>query len=235
MNAISIPDSYRSRFPNIPAKLFEYFDRLLEMPSKNSRFHSAMVDHPEKTFEALDFQFKSGSEIVSLSPDDLLKRLDFNQNDLSPERIESLLGELRAIHFLHENGFIEIVPIRASRKRSPDFSAKKNATDFMIEVATSIYSAPRVLHDHVVNWATNRLKNDGKLSQLNTGPSESHKMFVCILNSSGAVALNQHSDYVNMVKNVWEELGSNRNLHIAIVTGKISLGEGVDDCVYPSI
>lgn len=235
MNTASIPDSYRSRFLNIPAQLFAYFDRLLEMPSKGSQFHMAMTNHPEKTFEVLDRQFRSGSEIVSLSPDDLLKKLDFNRNDLSPERIESLLGELRTIHFLHNNGFTDIVPIRASSKRSPDFSAKRNGAGFQIEVATSIHSAPRVFHGSVVKWATAKLKNDDKLSQMNSGSSESHKMFVCILNSSGAAALNQRSDYINMVKHVWEELGSIQNLHIAIVTGRISISGGMDDCVYPSI
>ena len=231
----TIPDSYRSRFPNIPAQLFTYLDRLLEKPSTGSQFHTAMINHPEKTFEVLDFQFKSGAEIVSLSPDDLLKKLDFNRKDLSPERIESLLGELRTIHFLHNNGFIDIVPIRATSKRSPDFSAKRNVVDFQIEVATSIHSAPRIFHDSVVKWATAKLKNDDKLSQMNSGSSESHKMFVCILNSLSAVALNEHSDYINMVKHVWKELGSIPNLHIAIVTGRISISEGMDDCVYPSI
>ena len=119
MNTASISDSYRSRFTNIPAQLFAYLDRLLEMPSKGSQFHTAMTSHSEKTFEALDRQFSTGSKIVSLSPDDLLKKLDFNRNDLSPERIESLLGELRTIHFLHNNGFTDIVPIRANSKRSP--------------------------------------------------------------------------------------------------------------------
>ena len=235
MSTTSIPDSYRSRFQNIPAQLFTYLDHLLEKPSTGSQFHAAMVNHPEKTFEVLDSQFKSGAEIVSLSPDDLLKKLDFNRKDLSPERIESLLGELRTIHFLHNNGFTDIVPIRATSKRSPDFTAKKNGVDFQIEVATSIHSAPRTFHDSVVKWATAKLKNDNKLSQMNSGSSESHKMFVCILNSSGAVALNEHSDYINMVKHVWEALGSIPNLHIAIVTGRISLREGTDDCVFPSI
>ena len=237
MNIASIPDSYRSRFLNIPAQLFAYFDRLLEMPSKGSQsqFRMAMTNHPERTFEVLDRQFRSCSEIVSLSPDDLLKKLDFNRNDLSPERIESLLGELRTIHFLHNNGFTDIVPIRASSKRSPDFSAKRIRVDFQIEVATSIHSAPRVFHASVVKWATAKLKNDDKLSQTNSGSPESHKMFVCILNSTGAVALNQSSDYINMVKHVWEELGSIQNLHIAIVTGRVSISEGIDDCVYPGI
>lgn len=235
MSTTSIPDSYRSRFPDIPAQLFTYLDHLLEKPSTGSQFHTAMINHPEKTFEVLDFQFKSGAEIVSLSPVDLLKKLDFNRKDLSPERIESLLGELRTIHFLHNNGFTDIVPIRATSKRSPDFSAKRNGVDFQIEVATSIHSAPRTFHDSVVKWATAKLKNDDKLSQMNSGSSESHKMFVCILNSLGAVALNEHSDYINMVKHVWKTLGSIPNLHIAIVTGRISLREGMDDCVYPSI
>ncbi len=91
------------------------------------------------------------------------------------------------------------------------------------------------IQDSVVKWATAKLKNDNKLSQMNSGSSESHKMFVCILNSSGAVALNEHSDYINMVKHVWEALGSIPNLHISIVTGRISFREGADDCVFPSI
>jgi len=235
MNTTSIPDSYRSRFTNIPAKMFAYFDRLLKMRSKRSQFHMAMTNHRERTFEVLDRQFRSGSEIVSLSPDDLLNKLDFNQNDLSPERIESLFGELRTIHFLHNNGFTDIVPIRASSMRSPDFSAKRIGADFQIEVATSIHSAPRVFHDSVVKWAAAKLKNDGKLSQMDSGSPESYKMFVCVLNSSGAVALNQSSACINMAKHVWEELGSIQNLHIAIVTGRVSISEGTDDCVYPSI
>lgn len=234
MNTASIPVFYRSRFPNIPAQLFAYFDRLLEMPSKGSQFHAAMTNHPEKTFEALDRQFLTGSEIVSLSPDALLKKLDFNRNDLSPERIESLLGELRTIHFLHNNGFTDIVPIRARSKRSPDLSAKRYGTNFQIEVATSIHSAPRTFHSSVVKWATAKLQHENKLSQMNSGPTGAYKMFVCILNSEGAVALNQRSDYMSMLKHVWEELGSIQNLHIAIVTGRISIDEGMDDCVYPS-
>ncbi len=205
------------------------------MPSKDSQFHTAMAHHPERTFEVLDAQFKSSSEIVWLSADDLLKKLDFNQNDLSPERIESLLGELRTIHFLYNNGFTDIVPIRASSKRSsPDFSAKRNGADFQIEVATSIHSAPRIFHDSIVKWATAKLKNDDKLSQLNSGSFGSQKMFVCILNSLGAVALNQRSDYIDMVKHVWEALGSIQDLRIAIVTGR-STNEGIDDCVYPDL
>jgi hypothetical protein len=201
----------------------------LEIPSPCSQFHMAMTYHPEKTFTTLDAQFKSGSEIVSLSPDGLLKKLDFSRNNLPPERIESLLGELRTIHFLHNNEFTNIVPIRASPKRSsPDFSAKRNGAAFQIEVATSIYFAPRIFHDSVVKWATTRLKSDKKLSQINSGPSDAQKMFVCILNSQGAVALNQRSEYINMVKHVWEELGSIKNLRIAIVTKS-------EDCVYPKL
>ena len=128
MCTTSIPDSYRSRFPNIPAQLFTYLDHLLEKPSTGSQFHAAMINHPEKTFEVLDSQFKSDAEIVSLSPDDLLKKLDFNRKDLSPERIGSLLGELRTIHFLHNNGFTDIVPIL-----------------FGIEVAVKIFEQGRKL------------------------------------------------------------------------------------------
>lgn len=231
---VSIPEAYRYRFQNIPTKLFTYFDHLLEKPSKNSQFHLAMNRHPEKTFELLNRQFLACSKIVSLSPDDLLKKLDFQSKDLSPERIESLLGELDTIHFLDKKGFTNITPIRAKPTKSPDFSAERNGDDFLIEVVTSIYFASRIFHDSIVKWATSRLQNDDKLSQLNTGSAGYKKLFVCILNSSGAVALNTRSDYLEMLKEIWEEVGSIQNLYIAIVTGRTAIGEGIDDCVYPS-
>ena len=231
---VSIPDSYRYKFANIPAKLFPYFDSLLKKPSGNSQFHLAMNHHPEKTFEVLDRQFSACSKIVSLSPDDLLKKLDFQSKDLSPERIESLLGELRTIHFLDNNGFTNITPIRANSTKSPDFSAEKNGDNFLIEVVTSIYFAPRNFHNTIVKLAISRLQNDDKLSQMNTGSAIYKNLFVCILNSLGAVALNKRSDYLIMLKEIWEKVGSIQNLYIAIVTGKTTIDEGLDDCVYPS-
>lgn len=230
---VSILDSYRSRFPNIPAKLFTYFDRLLKEPSKNSQFHLAMDNHPEEIFRVLDERFSACSKIVSLPPDDLLKKLDFQLNDLSSERIESLLGELRTINFLASNGFINITPIRANSTKSPDFSAEKNGDRFLIEVATSIYFAPRTFHHSVVKWARSRLQSDSKLSQMGTHCNAYKSLFVCILNSLGAVALNKRSDYLRMLKEIWKEVGSIQNLYIAIVTGRTT-EEGQDDCVYPS-
>jgi hypothetical protein len=230
----TIPDSYRPRFPNIPANLFAYFDQLLKRPSRNSQFHLAMEYHPEQTFMVLDQRFSECSKIVSLSPDELLKKLDFQPKDLNPERIESLLGELRTIHFLANNGFINITPIRANSKKSPDFSADKNGEKYLIEVATSIHSAPRTLHRSVVRWASSRLQNDGKLFQMRARSNAYGSLFVCIINSSGAVALNKRSDYLRMLKEIWEEVGSIQNLHIAIVTGMIT-EEGQDDCVYPEL
>lgn len=232
-NIASIPNSYRSRFPNIPAILFTYFDNLLKIPAENSQFHLAMIHHPEQTFEALERQFYECSKIVSLSPDDLLKKLDFHPRDLSPERIESLLGELRTIHFVDNNGFTNITPIRANSTKSPDFSAERNGEYFLIEVVTSIYFAPRTFHDSVVKWATSRLQNDDKLSQMKTDSAVYKNLFVCVVNSLGAVALNQRSDYLIILKEIWQVIGSIQNLYIAIVSGRTSFKEGLDDCVYP--
>jgi hypothetical protein len=221
---LTIPDDYRPRFPNIPAKLFAYLNRLLKTPCQNSQFHLAMENHPEHTFTVLDQRFSECSKIVSLSPDDLLMKLDFQLKDLSPERIESLLGELRTIHFLANNAFTNITPIRSG------FS--KNEDRYLIEVATSIYSAPRTLHHSLVKWANSRLQNDGKLAQMSERSNAYRSLFVCILNSSGALALNKRSDYQKIIKEIWEEVGSIQNLHIAIVTGLVT-EEGQDDCVYP--
>ncbi len=230
-----IPESYRTKHKNIPIELFVYFDRLLKKSHENSLFHQAMEHHPEKTFEQLDKQFLNCSKIVSLSPTDLLKKLDFHLNDLSKERVESLLGELHTISFLDKNGFINISPIRASSKNSADFSAEKNDVCFVVEVLTSIYFAQREFHADVVKWALSRLNSNDKLSQLKLGSDAIKNMFVCVLNSSAAVALNTRSNYLKILNDIWVALGSRHNLHIAIVTGRVSLEEGSDDCLFPSI
>lgn len=233
-STVSVPKSYRSKYPNIPIRLFTYFDHLLKKPSENSQLHKAMIDHPEKTFELLNSQFSICSKIVSLRPDDLLKKLDFHSNDLSPERIESLLGELRTICFLDNNHFTNITPRRANSIKSPDFSAEKSGESFLIEVATSIARAPRAFHEDIVKWSISRLKDDNKISQLDADSCfYKKKLFVCILNSSVAVAINKRSDYLKMAKEIWEKAGSTQNLYIALVTGRVSLDQGLDDCVYP--
>ncbi len=231
----TIPSVYRTRYSSIPSKLFAYFDELLLRPASGSQFHRAMDIHPEATFRSLDRVFQECTRIVSLSPDDLLRKVDFNKNDLSPERIESLLGELLTILFLHEKGFTDIVPIRAGAKKSPDFSASAYGRNFLVEVVTSPHFAPRVFHESVVKWAIGRLKHKDKRGQFEGESGACGRMFVIVLYSSGAVALNQRSDYLAMVTEVWQGLGSQDNLFIALVTGRESLGEGPDDCVFPDI
>ena len=231
----AIPSEFRSKHPYIPTELHTYFERLLKRPEDGSQFHRAMECHQEATFRSLNHLFQKVSQIVSMPPDEVLRRVDFNKNDLSPERIESLLAELRAIVFLHDRGFKNIIPIRAGARKSPDLSASAHGCDFLIEVVTSPHFAPRVFHDSVVKWAVGRLNHRDKLDQIEGASATCQRMFVIVLNSSGAVALNQRSDYLQMLREVWQALGSQPNLFIALVTGRVSLGEGTDDCIFPEM
>ena len=63
--------------------------------------------------------------ITELSPDDLLKRTDFDYRDTDPTRISSAFAEIRAINFLDEEGFVEIEPLQAKSKRKADFSLRE--------------------------------------------------------------------------------------------------------------
>ena len=95
-----------------------------------------------------------------------------------------------------------------TQQRLQIFSAERNGEYFLIEVVTSIYFAPRTFHDSVVKWATSRLQNDDKLSQMKTDSAVYKNLFVCVVNSSGAVALNQRSDCLIILKEIWHLIGS---------------------------
>ena len=67
---------------------------------------------------------KKGSIITNLFVSDLLAGLDFKPKDLTIEALEAFLAELRSIFWLQAFGFIDIQPLQAGKKSSPDFTAK---------------------------------------------------------------------------------------------------------------
>jgi len=234
---ILIIKDFEKKYPNIPTNLISYFNNLIEKPGKNSSFHQAMSDHPDLTFEKIDRDFNKACIITNLTPDVLLQKIDFNKRDLSIERIESILGELRTILFLSETGFSDITPIRGTKDKSADFHAYYNDLHFSIEVATLIRYSTRTSNDSVIAWAKSKLIDEKKLIQLNNTALEfnaDNKLFVCVINSR-IINLNTHSDFIEIAKEIWEFTGKDPSLYIAIITGRVDINNISDNCIYPDL
>jgi len=69
---------------------------------------------------------------------------------------------------------------------------------------------------------------------MNLDEPDCYNLFVMIINTSIAVALNDRNDYLNILKSIHEEFKENRNLSFALFTGRSTNGKE-DDCIYPSI
>ncbi len=229
-----IPKTYKINYANIPKRFYEYLDIFLKNEIKNSSFHRAVIEHPKETFRSINYLFKGACEITGLECEELLKKLDFKPRDMDPTRIESIFGELRTILFLKQQGFHDILPHQASRSStSYDFSAKFGRRQCFIEVKTSIRYAGRTFHDTVVKWARS-ITSDIVVKQLNIQNPNCINLFVMVINSSGAVALNNRNDYMQMLQEIDKSFPQYTNLHYAILTGRSSNGIN-DDCIYPEI
>lgn len=228
----------RSNYPDIPSKLIRYLENAKSIGDPKNRFVAALKDASELTIGAIDNLFLLASNATKLSPDDLLRMTDFNVKDQSPERIDSALAEIRTINFLDEEGFTHITPLRASKSRRADISAKRCNYSYSIEVVTSnFYARDRTWDDQIQKWIKSRLIGEQKNVQISNTANEignARHVLVCVLDTLGAVALNTHEDYLEMAKSTWHKLENNSNWHICIITGRKALGHGSDNTVFPS-
>ena len=58
----------------------------------------------------------------------------FNKNDMAPARFEAALAEIRAVVFLHREGFNELSFIRQGSGTSADISAIRGGKNYVFEV-----------------------------------------------------------------------------------------------------
>ena len=104
-------------------KLIEYLNDVHKATSDN-RLIDASVRN------SILERAKNACKITNLSYSDLLQRLDFKQNDLTIEALESFLAELRSIFWLQDFGFTNIIPLQAKKSsQQPDFIAKYKRQD----------------------------------------------------------------------------------------------------------
>jgi hypothetical protein len=223
------------KYPNIPSMLIDYFQKAFKMQERLSPINNAFKKHPEETCVALNSMFITANEATGLSSEELFINTDIGLKDLSPERIESSLAEIRAINFLYHKDFKNIKLLKSSKKRKADLTASKSTNNYAIEVTTSIQTAHK---RKCSEWILTKLNDDGKLLQLEETANtlvNSRKMLICVINTEEIIALNTYSSFLSIAKTVWEQSGKIKDFHVCIITGMRAEGHKLDDCIYPDL
>ena len=73
-----------------------------------------------------------------------------------------------------------------------------------------------------------------QLEETIKGTAAVETVLIGVVDTHPVVALNAHDDFLQAARLAWETVGRNDMIHVAVVTGRETLGYGRDDCVFPS-
>ena len=227
-----------SQFPYIPTILSSYVEKCVAKKLSN-RLVEAVQGEGTKVFENINRMFQLASDATGLAPDDLLRKADFHERDMSPTRLDSAFAEIRTVNFLKEQGFESIQLLKAGKQKKADILATFRGIEYAVEVASSIFSADkRVEPFQLRDWLVGRASSDGKTGQLEQTSEETRAtrtILVGVIDTFFSVVFNTHNDYCEAAQLVWEELNGKEGFHVAFITGREAVGYGRDDCVFPDL
>lgn len=228
--------SNSTAFSNIPQVLMKYTDRCIKKGVTN-RLTKALAKDPNATTQSIARMFEKACEATGLTPDVLLKATDFNYRDTDPNRLTAAFAEIRSINFLQQEGFSRIRLFKASAKKGSDIAAERCGLNYAVEVVNSIYDARRRFSpEQIKDWLIGRLISERKSAQLNATAGQlknARRIFIGVVDTAATVALQTHEEFLEAAKMAWREAGEDPLLHLCIVTGRVALGYGRDDSIFP--
>lgn len=228
-------------FSNIPKQLCKYIVNIVNRKVTERFLQVLMGPSAKKTLETIDQRFEKASKILQLSPSEIAKALDFHPNDIGEGRIDAFFAELRIIFWLYYQKFQNITPLQAKSKRRADFYAEFNSFKYVVEVFCIIkknYKWPnhKKKKHNLIQYYIDRAKE--KKDQIDGAAKDfrcDKKIIALVLNSETAGALYYRSKFLQMLQDISNKLNWGKNYHFALITGMETLGEGLDDIVYPDI
>jgi len=208
---------------------------------KNFEILKTLEASPEDFIIRLDSFFEKMMQILNCQSERLVQGTDFNANDLDPERFDAMIAELRAVGFLHNETFTRIKLLPAPRKeRGADIVAVYKGVSYAVEVVCSSRSVYRY-PDHkrrssdLTDWIVNKFQEkETQLKRTAEKQKCEKSTLVTVLNSYPAKSLLNRDGYSRVLREGWLTLDKPQDIHLAIVTGMITSGVGLDDCVYPA-
>jgi hypothetical protein len=203
-------------------------------------FLQRLRESPHDTISNLDGFFEFMRRILRCDNRSLTRGTDFDSADLDPERFDAMIAELRAVGFLHDEGFVNIRLLAGAQEtRSADAVALYHGTRCAVEIACSSRKAYRY-PDHnrrssdLIEWMVDKFhEKEEQLNQTAAKEGCPIRALVTVLNSYPALALLTPGEYLDVLRIAWDRLGKLQDLRLALVTGMVVLGHGLGDCVFP--
>ncbi len=228
-----------AKYPELPKEVRDWIINAIQA-KKSSWLLTMLQENPDSTVRSLDGFFGSMRQILKCDNKSLMRGTDFNAADLDPERFDAMIAELRGVGFLHDQAFADIKLLSASRReRGADIRATHMGTRYAVEVVCSSRTAYRY-PDHkrrssdLTEWMLARFREKvDQLNQTTIAEGCARCSLVVVVNSYPALQLLNRNEYIEVLREVWNRLGKPDDTHLAIVTGMVTLGVGLDDCVFP--
>lgn len=180
---------------------------------------------------------KNAGHACDLDVEDLLSGVDFDPNNPTEQKLESIISELRAIVFLNEVGFKDIRPLaRCAERKKADLCAQFKDQKFAIEAAclTSVHSREKMNGmdayslDREKFITTLRSIAEGKKSQIDADTSVQGKLVIFVINRSPERELYSREDYSAILASLSTYLDWGSGYFFAVVTG-------LEDLIYPDL
>lgn len=180
---------------------------------------------------------ENAGHICNLDIESLLVGVDFDKSNLTEQKLESIISEIRAIAFLNDIGFKKIQPqARRSKQKRADLCAQYKDQRCVIEVAclTSVNSREKMKGidayclDQAKFFTTLRTIAEDKKEQIDIDTSAQIRLLVFVINRSPERELYSLKDYSTVLVSFSTNLNWGSGYFFAVVTGS-------EDLIYPNL
>lgn len=100
----------------------------------DSRLRRALKAGAAVALEEMAGLLRTSSAVLGVPPEEALFATGFRGGNFAPGRLEAALAELRAVNFLHGEGFTAICLVAAGRGKTPDITAERGGRTYAVEV-----------------------------------------------------------------------------------------------------
>lgn len=187
-----------------PIGFFErYLASLKPKVKKQNELHLAFQKHRKDTSDFLSWQIQQVSEILKIDFRTLVDQSDFHFNNKDKGAIESLIGVIRGVYQLNEEGFdgIELIKCSKKAKAMPDIKATYKKEDWYIEVKTVLSTTrlSRSLQPSDIKQALIETM-EPKVRQFINTPQHSRKLVLLVINAERVNIFQSNQALYELVK-----------------------------------
>ena len=224
----------RIKGSGLPGSVKEYCEGVMKSGAGSS-LKNALKSDAAKVLENIGLLLARGGDILGCSKEEVLFATGFNKNNKAPERFESALAEIRAVNFLHDEGFVGLMLIGAGPKKSADISGVKDGRKYVFEVCcltrSNDHAYAAYLFDGLgaVTAASGKkpadyleLKYDEKLVQVNSSRKEcgcERGGIFFVIDPYNFAAFMDDAGLKGLAAELYARKSRSRHVHVCLISG----------------